>query len=293
MPGKGKGGKGKGKGKEVAFAPAPPPPPKMNNEAEQALLDVIIQLGEFNIRNWDEIYHEFFGRGFTQNKSTCQTRWSRSLREQYQNHVRAMAAAQLYNFPQGMALNDDAKGMGSPYPPLDGSPHPESWKMGSEIAQTVASTVAGGSSRGRHAPPSTPLPITPRRLPAIPEGVEPGTTGKDNEHMPVLLYNEFHQYMGKIEVKNGFRTIDIINTLQISLPMAVPVSTWPAEMNSSMPQEPDNSVIDPQINMPDRHVFTPLGVDGTTLHREAYELDIDHYIESGAFDSRGDENQPE
>lgn len=111
--------------------------------------------------------------------------------------------------------------------------------------------------------------------------------------MPIVLYNEFYQYMGKIEVNNGFRTIEIKNTLQVSLPMTFPVSSWPAQMGNNIFQRPDDSVIDPQINTPDYHVPTPLGGDGTPLHPEAYNFDINEFVKSEAFESHGDESQSE
>ncbi|KAK8137484.1 hypothetical protein PG984_002977 [Apiospora sp. TS-2023a] len=66
MPGKGKGGKGKGNGKEEAKAfiyaqtlPGPVPPAKWDDEAHDALLDIIFRLGEFRISNWDAVHREF------------------------------------------------------------------------------------------------------------------------------------------------------------------------------------------------------------------------------------------
>ncbi|KAK8048007.1 hypothetical protein PG996_016071 [Apiospora saccharicola] len=61
MPGEGKGGKVKGKGKAFIYdqvPPAPVPSEKWDDETDDALLNIILRLGEFRISNWDAVLRE-------------------------------------------------------------------------------------------------------------------------------------------------------------------------------------------------------------------------------------------
>ncbi|KAK8078055.1 hypothetical protein PG996_004225 [Apiospora saccharicola] len=262
MPGKGKGGKGKGKGYAQA-PPAPAPPARWTEQADDALLNIIFRIGEFRISNWDDVYHEFQEAGYLNTRNSCQTRWSRTLRGQYQDYVRHVAT-QPNGVPQHPPVVIEGPHV---YPPPENSP--------------PTSPIDGGNGN------IGSQPRTPQRLPIVPE--EPAA---DSENFFTGLYDKYGRCVGKIEAKNGFRIYEIKNTLQMCLPMVLPVSSWPLKTNDVSPQ-PDVSVIDPQLDTPDLNRFNSFGADGSPSHRKSRLSDMDEYINWEAYDAHGNENQPE
>lgn len=161
------------------------------------------------------------------------------------------------------------------YPPPV-TPGGESSRMGAQRARPTAPTAATSHSSA--------LPSTPHRLHATPEDGEVGHTGMDTEYETIYLYSGDQQPMGKIAVKNGFRIIEIRDTLQTSLPMTFPVAAWPVETNShNTPQQPDDSHID-------RRLFMSIESDENPLHPEA---DNDAFDKSGAPNPESAESQQE
>lgn len=103
------------------------------------------------------------------------------------------------------------------------------------------------------------------------------------------LYDQFGNNVGKIEIKDGFRHVDIKGTLHLSLPL---ISSHVAATPLAGSPGPDLSQIDPRVLAADQHL-TPAKHDDSPLYREAHRLNIDEFIDSGAFDSPGQKSEAE
>ncbi|KAK8086409.1 hypothetical protein PG994_001383 [Apiospora phragmitis] len=183
--------------------------------------------------------------GFANTKSACQSHWGRTLRPQFHALVRTLAL-QVYDFPQPLIPHHEPEHTPSNYPEPEDIPHTESSRIRPESTRLAASAADSGSRHGRHASSSS-APFAPPSVPHQPQ--LPSVQEEEAASTPMYLYNKFGQYMGKIEAKNGFRNIEIRDTMYISLPMTHPLapSSWPAEMNNMLQyrRQPDDSFIDP------------------------------------------------
>ncbi|KAK8039582.1 hypothetical protein PG993_007993 [Apiospora rasikravindrae] len=327
MPGK---GKGNGKGKEaVKTVPAPPSPaasPKWDGESDQALLNIILRLGEFHIRNWDAIYREFHEvQRFPNTRNSCQTRWSRTLRDEFHTRVRYLDRSD-YDIPQQATHHEVMSASTDSNPEREDIAYAESSQSRPKRVISVSDGFGGGSQHGRHAYPASSVPaILPRtnphnRLFSVPEEGENTTTaGSSSRHgrhassssappafsgsshsslppvpppvpdnnnaanTPTLLYDMHGHYMGKIAVKDGFRTIEIKDTFNISLPMATPGMNQTRQYQQ---EEPDDYLFN-------AYNGATFGLDDFPLFPEAHQFDIEPLIEAGAFGSARDEEQME
>ncbi|KAK6825790.1 hypothetical protein PG987_013284 [Apiospora arundinis] len=313
MPGKGKSaGKGKGKavegdrgktvhggkgktdqgGKTVSGGNstetthvARKPQAKWNADAKRNLLGIISQHGQFSIRitNWEDVYLLLFQAmgDSTPSYNTCQSRWSQDLKKDFEVLRKDLAQGVDSKAPQHLLL-PDAPGH---------SPAP--------AAALLKDIPYAGSSRHRHASPESPYPdADPEADPAPPSRSHreqhaasssnavpllvpspPGQPTPDQHenapHRIIHMYDVFGNETRKFVLPDEVRRIEIKDTFSINLPLLYP--------------------IDPEIlRMEQRqHHYTPADYEDSPPFLYAHELDIDQYIEAGAFSTPSKAKQPE